>query len=330
MRRIHQILTGVLVLQLILSVIVFWPRRSTGAEKKLLFPDLKTEDVVSLTITDSEGKHIVLRRFGEEWVLPEADDYPVTGSKVTSVLEKIAKITTGRLVTRTEASHKRLKVAADDFVSRIELEKTDGTRYTLYLGSSPRYGATHFRLEGQNETYLTGELSSWETTTSATSWIDATYLNIPRTDLVKVTLENAHGSFFFTKQETKEGEEEKWAMEGLKEGESLAQDKLTTLLQRVTLLNMVRPLGKEEKPEYGFADPGAVITLETASQQVTLQVGAELEDQNYVVKASTSPYYVAVSRYNVELLLNNGRDDFIQLPPTPTPQPPEASPTPEG
>lgn len=321
MKRIHQILTGALVLQIIVSIAVFWPKGSTVAEKKPLFPDLKAEDVVSLTITDSEGKHLTLRRFGEEWILPEADDYPATGSKVTSVLEKLAKITTGRLVTRTEASHKRLKVAADEFVSRIEIEKTDGTKYTLYLGSSPRYGATHFRLEGQNETYLTGEISSWETTTSAASWIDTTYLNVVRTDLVTVTLKNAHGTFVFKKLEPGEGGEERWTMEGLASGESLAQDKLNTLLQRTTLLNMVRPLGKEAKAEYGMDAPGAEIVLETASQTVTLQVGAQLEDQNYVVKASTSPYYVAVSKYNVELLLDNDRDDFVQPPPTPTPTP---------
>jgi len=153
MTRQQRILAGVLVLQLVLSVLVFWPREGGSAAAEPVFPDLKPEDVVSLTITDDQGKSLTLARMEDGWVLPAADDFPV--NRVT-------------LVTRTADSHKQLKVAEDVFMRRLDFETADGTSHTVFLGTAPRYTATHFRVDGETETYQTTELarvlSSWSVT----------------------------------------------------------------------------------------------------------------------------------------------------------------------
>jgi hypothetical protein len=315
MKRHDQILIGVLVVQIILSAVVFWPKSSAAVESQPLFPDLESGDIVALTITDADGNSIKLRQVTGNWVLPEADDYPAQADKITPVLEKIAALTTGRLVTRTDASHKRLQVAPDNFVRHIEFETANGDTHDLYLGSSPSYGATHFRVDQQSETYLVGDLSAWDVNATANSWIDIAYLNIPQADITKVTLENANGVFVFTRDA-----EGNWTMDGLAEGETLAETKVTSTIRQASSLNMTTPLGKEEQPSYGMDAPNAVATVETADKTVTLWVGAQdPQDNSYVVISSESPYYVRVSEYSVQSLVVNARADFIEVPPTPTP-----------
>jgi hypothetical protein len=316
MKRHNQILAGILVIQIILSVVVFWPRSAATVASEPLFPDLSADDIVALTVTDADDNSIQIKKVGEVWVLPDADDYPAQADKITPLLDKIVGLTTGRLVTRTDASHKRLQVTPDDFVRRIDFETANGTKRTLYLGSSPQYGATHFRVEGQSETYLTSELSTWETKADAASWVDTAYLSVPEDDIIKMTLENANGTFTFTKDDAGI-----WTMDGLATDETLDEAKVTSLIQRAATVNMIQPLGKEEQAAYGMDQPNALVTLETGDKTVTLRVGAKEPDANrYTVISSESPYYVRVYEYSVKDFVETTRDDFLQLPPTPTPE----------
>jgi hypothetical protein len=130
-----------------------------------------------------------------------------------------------------------------------------------------------------------------------------------------VTLENTNGTFTFTKDD-----EGKWTMDGLAADETLDQTKVTDLVRRAASVNMTSPLGKEEKASYGIDEPNAVATLETEDKTVILSVGAKDSDNSYVVTSSESPYYVRVSEYSVKDLVEKTRDDFLQLPPTPTPE----------
>ena len=322
MKREHQILAAVLVIQIALSAFVFWPRSAATGGGELLFPELEAGDVVALTVTDGQGTSTALRQVDGEWVVPDADDYPADAEKIAPVLEKIVALDTGRLVTRTDASHKRLQVAAEDFSRRIDFETADGSGYTVYLGSSPSYGTSHFRLDGQDETYLTGELSAFDANATVTSWVDAVYFGIDQGELKQVTLENGNGSFTFTQDD-----EGNWTWTGLEAGEELAVGNVRTVVNRASSITLLKLLGKEEDAAYGLDDPLATVTLETDGQTVTLLVGAEDPDDNsYVVKVSESPYYVRVNDYTVRPLVEDTRDDFVQQP-TPTP---EAEPTPEG
>ena len=314
MKRHHQILAAVLVVQVILSVVVFWPRPAATAAEEPLFPDLNTEDVVALTVVNAAGDTVILEKVDGEWVLPEADDYPVLGERVTSLLEKITGLTTGRLVTRTEASHRRLQVASDEYQRRVDFELADGTRHTLYLGSSPRFGVTHVRVAGQNETYLSDEISAMDAGAMVSAWIDTAYVNVPQAEAVTVTLENEQGTFVFTRDE-----EGSWTLEGVGADEALDQAAVSAVVRQATRVTMVTPLGTEVMPEYGLDDPQAVVTIETTSGPVDLTVGASGEEENtYVVYSSGADYYVLASQSAVGSLVDSTRDDFLTEAPAPT------------
>ncbi|HET91189.1 MAG TPA: DUF4340 domain-containing protein [Chloroflexi bacterium] len=316
MKRHDQILLGALIVQVILIIFVFWPQKPGSAAGEPVFPDLDANDVVAVSITDDVGSRIFLRQETGQWVLPGADDYPAAGDKVVALLEKLAQLSTGRLVTRTDASHKPLQVSPDQFMRRIQLELADGSVRILYLGSSPSYGAMHFRVEGRNETYLTDEITVWDASTTVTSWVDVVYQQLAQDEITAMVLENAQGRFAFTRDEAGD-----WTMDGLAADEVLNDTQVATLLRQATTVSLVRPLGREPEPAYGMDGPNAVVTLERAGGTVTLSVGAKSpEDNTYVVRSSESPYYVRVAEYGVSALVENGREDFIQLPPTPTPE----------
>ncbi|MBE7551434.1 MAG: DUF4340 domain-containing protein [Anaerolineales bacterium] len=330
MSRFNQILAVILVVQIALAAFILWPRAAVSSGGGPLLPDYKAADVTGLTLSDSEGNKLALAKSGDNWVLPEADDYPVDGAKVTPLLDKIEKIRTNRLVTQTEGSHSRLKVATDDFTSLVEIQLKDGASHKLYIGSSAGAAATHVRADDRPEVYLAGDINSFEASPQAGSWVDTLYFTVPQTATTSLTLENANGTFEFTK------EGEQWTMPGLAGEETFNENNFTSLFSQASGIRMTRPLGKEEDPAYGLDKPQAVITLKTTStgsgqaadKTYTLSIGAKDEtDNTYVVKSSESPYYVRVSEGLMNTFLEKKRDDFLQAPPTAEPGA-EATPAP--
>ena len=316
MKRYNQILIGILIIQLILSIAVFWPKKSTAVEGELLFPDVEADNIVALTVSDADGNNIYLEKSASDWILPDAGNYPASPNKINPMLKKLIELTTDRLVTRTDTSHKQLQVAVDEFVRRIDFEVEDGTKHTIYLGSSPRYGAVHFRVDGQEEAYLTSDITTFEIKATADSWVDTAYLSIPQAEIVGMTLENSAGAFVFTH----EGDGGDWTMEGLAMDETLNQTQVANIVQQASSVNLTTPLGQEEQADYRLDEPNAVVTLETESQSITLRIGAKDPDAGgYVVASSESSYYVKVSEVSVKKLIESTREDFLQLPPTPTP-----------
>jgi len=306
----HKILAAVLVAQIALSVVVFWPRPTTAGQQEPLFPDLAKEDVTSLTIEDDQGNRIALQKVTGEWVMPDAGEYPAQSEEVEALLEKLTALTTGQLVTRSDTSHKRLRVAANDFARRIEFESSGGTE-TLYIGSSPQYGSVHFRLEGESEAYLTSQLTTWDVNASTSTWIDTSYHSVQQDDVARFTLENANGTFVF------ERDDDGWAMvePEMAEGEVLNETQVEAVLRRAAAVTIKSPLGLEEKGAYGLDDPTAEVIMETGDGTVTLTLGSKDDDDgSYVVKSSESAYYVHVSMNSVTALVQNDRDAFVDEP----------------
>ncbi len=344
MNRRNQILTAVLVLQLVVVAIVLWPHPATSSgEGAGLFPGIEANQIVAMTITGTDGKSIQLTKNVGEWVLPEADDYPVEADKVTPLLSKIVGLKADRPVTQTSSSHKRLKVAEDDFERRVEFELADGSRHVLYIGTSPSFGVAHVRAGGQDGVYLASDLSAQDTGFEARDYVDQVYFSVPRDDVVAFTLENKNGRFEFERvaSDTEGEDTPKWTMRDLTPEETLDETSVNTLFNRAVSVSMLRPLGRTEEDAYGMQAPSAVLTLQTQSEEgggrtYTLRVGAkEASDNTYVVFSSESVYYVRVNEFTVKDFVEKTRDDFLELPPTPTPAPedtPEAGPeaTPGG
>lgn len=320
MKRHQQILLGVLVIQVVLSAVVFWPRPAATVSGEPLFPDVEADDIVALTIVDNTGAQIDLAKVDDAWVFAEADNYPAQEGAITPILEKLAGVSSDTVVARTEVSHVQLEVANDAFQRRIDFETADGELYTLYLGTAPRYTATHFRVAGNPETYLTTDLSTWEFATTASTWADTSYVSIDQATVTTAVLENAAGTFVLVK------DGENWTLADLAEDETVKTTETNVIVRNAANLNLQTPLGTEALPSYGMDDPNAVVTLTTTDgEEHTLTVGAKNDaDNTYVVKSSDSDYYVRVASFSVSAMVDKTREDFIELPPAEGPEAPES------
>ena len=319
LNKINIILIGLLVIQALLMAAVYWPKAAAG-KSELKLEGVTKDNITALHIIDAEGKEIAMKKTGEGWVLPEMGDYPVDESKITPLLEKLDGFKTNRLVTRTKESHKQLQVADDDFARKLEITTADGQVHTLYVGASGGPGATHVRLSGEPEAYLTGDLTSWDINTAPSGWIDNLYFTLDKDAVLGLSLKNSAGQLDFNKDD-----EGNLVLNDLQEGEEMDTAAANGLLNRVISVRMSRPLSKEENPAYGLDKPQASVTLraktDDGSQTYTLLLGQPYGDQDeYVFHASNSPYYVLVSNYIADDLSQKTRQDFIKNP-EPTPQP---------
>lgn len=325
MKRHNQILIAILVLQILIGVFVFWPREAVSSGSgEMLLANFAPQEVRSIRIEDGEGNKLALTEEEGEWILPEAGNFPCQSFKVDEFLEKVAAVRSDGMVTETASSHQRLKVASDDFEHKVEVSLSDGVTHTLYIGSSPSFGAAHVRLEGEAKTYLTSELTARDALATATSWIDTSYFSVPQEDLQTVTLRNEHGVHTFEKDD-----EGNWTLRGLADDEELQTASVTNIINRATSVTMIEPLGVIELPAYGFDEPSSAVLMQTGEKLISLHVGAkDPEDGGFIVRSSESSYFVRVSEFSVKDLVEKSREDFVQDKPTPTAPSTEETPQP--
>jgi hypothetical protein len=320
-----QILAIILVAQLVLVAILYWPRPAPAGAGEALLLGVKSDEVTSLTVTDNQGNRVKLAKTGAQWVLPEAGDYPADATKITPVLDQLVEMKANRLVAETPASQARLQVADDAFARRIDIETPAGMK-TVYVGTSGGAGSSHVRLGGQNQVYLVSGVSDWQIGADPLSWTNSAYFTVPQSDVVAMTLTNPNGQFAFAK-----GAGGQWTLQGLGAGETAAQENIQRLLSAASSVTLVRPLGKTEDPAFGLGQPSAVVTLvartDNQDKAYTLTVGSQdPNDQTYVVKSSESPYFVRAAGAVVGDLVSDTRESFLSLPATAVPAAAAATP----
>ncbi len=315
MNRTQQILTGLLVVQIVAAVLVFMPQKTTTVSEPL-FGELTVEQIETLMIEDNQGNSVQLERTTDGWILSNSDDYPANAETIEALLEKVVAIKTGRLIATSAESYKRLQVAEDDFARRVTFTTQDGEEHVLYVGSLAGSGATHVRAANLKEVYLTDAVTSYDFISQVKGWINAVYVAIPTEKMQRMTLENASGTLDFVNVGVQEAE---WVMDGLAEDEEFNPNNLTSMLTRLTNLQMYRPLGKTELPEYGFDEPLAVVTLKylddaDETQTLVLRVGALTEDGSYYyVHASVSEYYVEIPKSSMGDYVERSREVFLVI-----------------
>lgn len=337
--RLNLFLLAALIIQGTLAAYVLWPRDGSVAEGRPLLGEMEASAVTKLTIT--EGEQVLgFEKVNGVWVLAGTDEFPATEGKVSETLEKILVVDGNRLVTQTANSHKRLQVAPDDFVRKVEVTTSDGTQ-TLYVGSSAGSGATHVRLDGTDETYLTNQIASFELNASASSWVDTEYFNVDSNSVTAFTLQNEHGTFTFQRGEAGSEGTGDWTLSELGEDEILDQTKIDSLLNQATSVRLVEPLGKSADAAYGLDNPTASVTFtveepvageesasddgggegeavepETVTNTYTLQVGNETEEGGeFFARASSSDYYVLIAEFAANGLTDKTKADFLADPP---------------
>jgi hypothetical protein len=324
MNRTQKILALVLIAQVALAVVLFWPRQTPAGAGGVLLEGVKADEITSLALADGQGNGVKLAKSGAQWVLPDAGDYPADAAKIAPLLTKLVEMKANRLVAQTSGAQGRLQVADDAFSRRVEVGTPAGTK-TVYVGTRGGGGSSHVRIGGQDQVYLVSGVTESDLGADAASWTNPAYFVVPQADVIAMTLSNANGEWSFAK-----GADGRWALQGLAPGETLNAQSVDTLLSTSSYVSLTRPLGKTEDAAYGLSRPRAILELVTVADSgektYTLTVGAQdPDDKTYAVKSSESPYFVRVAEYGLKDLVEKTREGFLTLPATAVPAPAPAA-----
>lgn len=338
LNRSNIILAVALVVQIVVLAISVAARTgSADRAVQLLLPGFKADDVLELVIADDLDNSLRIARRDDGWALPEAGDFPVKGDKADELLASIAGLDTGRLVASNPANFPRLEVAEEGFRRKLSIVSGDETS-VLYLGGSAGADTVYARLDGENRAYLGTGLSAWEASTQVSGWIDASYVNAPQEEVIRIKVTNANGSFEF------EPDDGTWRYLGLPEGETFEDTLMPSILRNASSITMVEPLGRVLLDEYGLEQPAVTVEVEYrrivetevesaeddaegednevddsedtvpySTDGYTLTFGAKREDGNIVLKSSTSDYFVTVREYALDAFSDLKQADLVRI-----------------
>lgn len=342
--RGNVLLLVLLVIQVVLLAISV--ATSSGGQARLvepILPGMSAADIDRLSFSDDLGNEVAIAKGEEGWALPEADDFPVDGTKVESLLEKIASLDTRRLVATNPANFTRLEVADEKFRRTIHVESANASS-TLILGGSGGADTVYVRRAGEDYVYLGVGLNSWELSTQISAWVDASYVSVAQDDVLEIRVENAESQFTLVR----DGEGLTYA--DLGEDEILDDTKLPIILRNAATIRLLEPLGREALDEYGLAEPRVTVQVryrklveveetaeaedagessegteeqseaetdiaepEYAEEVYTLTFGAEMED-GVALKSSDAEYYVLVRDTVFNAFNDIKRADLVKAP----------------
>ena len=330
------VLAALLAVQVVILVVTRLPGRSAAPEP--LLAGLTAEAAERIEIDDGADGRLTLARRESGWVVTDAGGYPADGTRVTELLDRLTGARQDRLVARTDAGRRELRVLPDDYERRLRVDAGDQA-FLLYVGADVGANGAHVRVDGRDEVWSVDGLASWQVSTDSAYWVDPIYVRVEPDRIAAFELQNAAGAFRF--ERTEEG----WTAPDLGEGEAVDQERLTDFADRFSALRMQQPLGTAP-PETGFdpvamvrialrpAEDGAAETPEAdggaddpasadapasaddpasaeGAASVEIAIGAGGGDGVYVVKSADSEYYVEVSSFTLADLVDADRSAFV-------------------
>jgi len=304
-KNINIILLSLLVIQAVLIAALYTPDSKNIQSEIHFLADLDPQDTVSILIHSAEGGEVHVTKSNQgAWFVSEGSlSYPADRKHIEDTLLRLTSLKSNVLVTQTESSHLRLKVADDVYERKIVLTDRNDKKHIVYLGSSTAPKTIHLRLQDSQKVYLAKGMSSWELNTDKDLWWDRNYIDEEIEKLQSIELTNSHGSLTLIKS----GEE--WHLENEKET-SLSASAVSAFLDGVSEISLTKYLG-QQGDAYNFEKPAASLTLTGQKGPLTLKVTAAADEENrYVVKSSESPFFVEVTEFPVEKLINTTKEQL--------------------
>ncbi len=307
--NVHKALTGLLVAQLAVAGLMWWPRGNTTSTQQA-FLELEKDAITKVVITrkpygDKGEEPVELVRQGDDWSLASAGGYPALPDKVGDVLDALADMRVRAPLATQASSHNQLKVGDQEYSKKVEVHVGD-TVHAFRMGAAAS-NTSHVRREGEDEVYAVG-VSAWTVSDNGRNYWEAQYVELEVDDLSSLTVTNDNGTLTFLKLDSG------WDLLEVPEGGLLDQGEVDTFMRKVTKVRMNEPVAADAAPEHGL-DGGARIEWslgEAAStgEGSSYRVGADDESWTYV--QAQDDFVVKVSKAAVETVKTASLDDFLQ------------------
>jgi hypothetical protein len=281
-----RLLTLLLILQLAAVTAVYWPENRGSSDSRASLLSGQSAEVLSIEISDADGRSVQLSRSDSEWLLNSA--LPANAGKVESLLEALLESDPGYAIANSESAAKRFEVADDSFERRIVLN-TAAASHIAYLGNSPGFRKVHARREGDAGVYVLA-LNSYDAPAEANSWLDKGLLALRNPQKMAINDLN----FVL--------EEDNWVREAGDEDideEPVDAGAMETLLSALAGLQVS---GIENEEPTG-AETVLRITASAAAGDTTLEILEDTEAERYFLRSDHFEPVFATSAYDAERIL---------------------------
>jgi hypothetical protein len=177
MNRTITWLAAALAVQLLLSVVLLWPRENVGEEgAREPLMSFTPDSVDRLVISDSENT-VLLTRGDDGWLMPDYHKLPADAARLKRAITELPALRRGWPVANSASAAERFEVAEDDFQRRVEYFAGENALGTLYIGTSPGFRKVHARLVEGDSIYAVN-YNSFDLPAKPAEWLDKTLLQV--------------------------------------------------------------------------------------------------------------------------------------------------------
>jgi hypothetical protein len=177
--RINSALLLVLLIQLFLATVVYWPQQPEPASnpgKPLLAVDQAA--VGGIQLADAEGNEAFLQYVDGRWQLPARQNLPADGALVERLLQVLTVAEQGYPVATSIAARQRFEVASYRFQRSVTLLGQEGARLgTVFFGTAPVFRRVHARSETEDAIYSIA-FNSFDAPAQDAGWLDRRLLQV--------------------------------------------------------------------------------------------------------------------------------------------------------
>lgn len=298
---------GILAAQLLLAVLLYISHAAGNNEQAVPLLGFATSDINKVVIADGKTT-ATLGKTGDHWQLT-ASKLPVNDSKLTGVLDSLAKLTTRWPVVSTAGGRERYEVSDSKFQRHLSLYKDDKLLGDYYFGTSPGLRQTHIRRAGQDDVFALA-FNNFELPADDNDWLDKGLLKAADIDHIQ-------GADY---ELVKKGED--WQLTPQATADATAPDPakakaLAMALQNLQVLKVAGnvPMGENHSVTVMKGTTPLVYTFTKA-------------DPNYYVQRADRKEAFTLSSYDYERIAAVTRSSLLVPPPPPPAKAATATPPP--
>jgi hypothetical protein len=247
------------------------------------------------------AEDIELVKTGEEaWSLDKPAKAKANASNVKSLLDNLPKLALSEAISESKDEYDRWGVS-DEKALHATFYKGQESVLDLYFGENGSRGQMT-RLAKQDGVYAIKGFSKWLYERDAKGWRDKAMLKFDDKEVVKVSIQNEHGTFIFDKAG------ESWTS---KHGKTAAQAKPLDKFQASKVDDLLRAykalsaidFGDGKQPgDVGLATPAATVTIELKGGTGVhiLKVGNTAEGTNRWAQTNGSDQIYSISSWSAD------------------------------
>ena len=300
---------------------VYYSSKTTKAERESRSVSTTKADLPTIALAKEDGDKITkvelqnadkgkvtLEKKGDDWVLTAPLAAKATPADVKTLVDNLKDLKVTEAIDRTNTHYADYELDDKKAVHVIAYKGADKA-VDLYFGKSGTRGQL-VRVAGKDGVFITTGYQGFIYSKDAKGFRDKTVLKLKDDevkDAERVSIDNATGSFVFTKKGSKwtaefsklekDGKpgkpEEKW--------DKFESDKVEEMLKAVKALNAVDFADADVKPaDTGLEDPqaqGGIVKIKLKDKEIILKVGKAQKGKNRYAVKEGDPTVIVISSW---------------------------------